>query len=167
MFTALATCLGLLSVLVPAIAFSPAGAIVQPTAGTTVAPGALFNFTYNVMADYSVSSFAYHVWLLDTPGVSAGGANASLTSLLTSTSGYYFGKFDYPNYPAVPYAQNPAPPQFTMPDFSKSPGGFASGEAAYNLALQLVVIEEWGNDVATIGHRLRVSSTEIVYNATH
>lgn len=45
---------------------------------------------------------------------------------------------------AVPYAKNPPPAQFTMPDFSKAPGGFAAGASASDLPVQLVVVEEWG-----------------------
>jgi hypothetical protein len=50
---------------------------------------------------------------------------------------------------AVPYATNPAPPQLTMPDFARSPGGFAAGATASDLKMQLVVVEEWGNGVVS------------------
>ncbi|KAI0689069.1 hypothetical protein BC835DRAFT_1441259 [Cytidiella melzeri] len=133
-------------------------------------------------ADYSVSTFAYHVWLLDTPSTAV---NQSIYSLLTS--GHYFGKFDYANYPgtklrldlfackdgidtpqlAVAYPKNPAPAQFTMPDFSHdAAAGFSTGQAATDLPMQLVVIEEWGNGKPAVGHRLQTSSVGIVYNAT-
>lgn len=140
------------------------GVINEPTAGTAVQPGANFNFAYSPHADYGISSFAYHVWLLTAARSAVDPTNplASLTAL--DATGYYFGRFDYPNYPgmhermnpavckfvdlyvaAVPYAKNPAPPQLTMPDFSQSPGGFAAGATASNLDMQLIVIEEWGN----------------------
>lgn len=141
----------------------------MPLAGTAVLPGANFTFTYNPHADYGLSSFAFHVWLLTGEDPDEDFGN-SFTSLITSNpSGYYFGRFDYPNYPgeihmcylsdsltqrsvvtAVPYAKNPPPPQLTMPDFSKSPGGFASGSAASNLTMRLVVIEEWGNSQVSV-----------------
>ena len=44
----------------------------------------------------------------------------------------------------MPYAKNPPPAEFTMPDFSKAPGGFAAGEEASDLPVQLYVFEEWG-----------------------
>lgn len=39
-----------------------------------------------------------------------------------------------------------------MPNFAKSPGGFAAGEVAGNLPLLLLVIEEWGNDEVRVDH---------------
>lgn len=88
-------------------AISPHGSIVEPTAGSTIAPGAKFNFTYNVLADYSVSSFWYHVWLLDPAHAHRGSAAEPSMSALSSLSsifntGYYFGRYDYPNYPGKP-----------------------------------------------------------------
>lgn len=138
------------------------GAITAPTPGTAVQPGEAFSFSYMPHADYGISSFAYHVWLFTGPASSdAAGALAALAA--GDASGYYFGRFDYPNYPgefwmymrrslvngfggitAVPYAKNPAPAQLTMPDFATSPGGFAAGATGSNVNMQLVVIEEWG-----------------------
>ncbi|KAI0702287.1 hypothetical protein BC835DRAFT_105133 [Cytidiella melzeri] len=161
------------------------GSISQPLPGTAIAPNHTFAFSYTPMADYSVSTFAYHVWLLDVLNINM---SESMTSLFTS--GHYFGKFDYPNYPAVPYPTNPAPAQLTMPDFSKNPpAGFAAGESAHDVRMQLLVIEEWGNGTVrrihacftrvvltyassinikpAIGHRLQTSSVGIIYNATH
>ncbi|KAI0802082.1 hypothetical protein BC629DRAFT_164627 [Irpex lacteus] len=125
------------------------GTITQPRSGIAIRPGEAFNFTYNPMADYSVSTFYYHVFLLDASSLDSDGdrstlLNQPLTSLFSS--GYYFGRYDYPNYPAVPYAKNPAPAQLTMPDFSKNaPAGWSAGESVHDLPLQLLVIEEWGN----------------------
>lgn len=91
------------SIINAAAAASQAGTIVEPAPGTAIAPGARFNFTYNVMADYSVSSFWYHVWLLDP--LHAGAAKSSSSSITTDSlasafnSGFYFGRYDFPNYP--------------------------------------------------------------------
>lgn len=46
---------------------------------------------------------------------------------------------------AVPYAKNPAPAQLTMPDFSKSPGGFGAGQSASNVNFTLLVVEEYAD----------------------
>lgn len=72
------------------------GTISSPAAGTAIAPGSNFTFTYHPRADYGVSTYWYHVFLLDEA--------ATKTSLgpfpmdIFST-GYYFGRYDYPNYP--------------------------------------------------------------------
>lgn len=86
----------------------------------------------------------------------------------------------------MPNPPNPPPPQLTMPDFSVSPGGFATGATGSNVPVQLVVIEEWGSFQvcrftvlqsyflltrkcvyqATLGRQLNVASAAIVYNAT-
>ena len=43
-----------------------------------------------------------------------------------------------------PNPPNRAPAQLVMPDFSKRPGGFASGGNASDLEVWLAVVEEWG-----------------------
>ncbi|KAI0087821.1 hypothetical protein BDY19DRAFT_892506 [Irpex rosettiformis] len=128
------------------------GTISQPISGAPIRPGEAFDFTYTPMADYSVSTFYYHVFLLDASMPdSNGNASALLDQPMSSllTSGYYFGRYDYENYPGtctVPYPKNPAPPRLIMPDFSKNaPAGWSAGEFAHDLPLQLFVIEEWGN----------------------
>lgn len=68
------------------------GAIVQPESYAVIAPGASFDFSYDGVGDYSVSSYNYSVYLFtEMP-----------TSFLPSgefANGYFFGRFDYPNYP--------------------------------------------------------------------
>lgn len=72
------------------------GSIAQPEPGTHIAPGSQFAFTYRPHADYGMSTFAYHVWLLD-------GAEGGIDSPVQSgLNGYYFGRFDYANYPGIP-----------------------------------------------------------------
>jgi hypothetical protein len=71
------------------------GTITAPPPGTAVAPGANFTFAYTPHADYGISSFAYHVWLLTAPDTNA----AASIMAPNSATGYYFGRFDYPNYP--------------------------------------------------------------------
>ncbi|KAI0366898.1 hypothetical protein BV20DRAFT_971200 [Pilatotrama ljubarskyi] len=89
------------------------------------------------------STYAASVWLItDVP--------SSLAPTDVFMGGHFFGRFDYANYPAVPYPKNPAPPQLTMPDFSKSPGGFGGAHSASDQTVQLAVLEEWAgcaNDV--------------------
>lgn len=161
--------LAALAYVVGADSTSPKGTIAEPKPGTHIAPGAKFTFQYEPLADYGVSTFWFHVWLLDPSGSPPNHSN-SITSTLSSVfnTGYYYGRYDYPNYPgahnlfctevsmecssrltAVPYATNPCPAQLTMPDFSKEQG-FAAGELASAINLQLVVIEEWGNGVVCV-----------------
>ncbi|KIP05179.1 hypothetical protein PHLGIDRAFT_108593 [Phlebiopsis gigantea 11061_1 CR5-6] len=149
--------------LVPASLQAPAeypyGTIDAPLAGTAVQPGANFSFSYNPHADYALSSFAIHVWLLTGTAVDDPWG-------LSEKTGHYFGRFDYANYPAVPYPTNPPPSQLTMPDFSKAPGGFAAGAEASNLPVKFVVVEEWGIGQGVVGNRISVTSVGLVYNAT-
>lgn len=71
------------------------GTIVQPQSGTTIAPGAQFNFSYLGRADYGVSSYNFHVWLVgDQELLSGNPGNKDLY-----TTGWYFGTFDYQNWP--------------------------------------------------------------------
>lgn len=71
------------------------GSISQPEPGTHIAPGSQFAFTYRPHADYGISTFAYHVWLLD-------GAEGGIGSPVQSgLNGFYFGRFDYANYPGM------------------------------------------------------------------
>jgi len=137
------------------------GTISLPVPGTKVAPGGSFDFKYNPRADYGESSYDYHVWLVKTDSVSK-----TFAPLDVFATGYYFGKFDYPNYPAVPYATNPAPPQLTIPDWSKGLGGFGAGGSGSNVEYSLVVIEEWGNGNPSLGRNIGTAVTTIIYNAT-
>ena len=71
------------------------GSILFPTPNQTIAPGSNFTFTYFGRADYGVSSYAYSVWLLNSDVV-----NTSVPSVADLfTEGWYFGRFDYANYP--------------------------------------------------------------------
>ncbi|KAK7681587.1 hypothetical protein QCA50_015320 [Cerrena zonata] len=136
-------------------------AINLPTAGTHIAPGANFSFSYNSLGDYGRSSYAYHVWLLADDAM-----GKAITPTTLFTNGYFFGRFDFANYPAVPYPKNPAPDHLTMPDFSQPEGGFGAGKAATNYQFQLVVIEEWDDGAGAVGRNLAISNTPIIYNAT-
>lgn len=53
---------------------------------------------------------------------------------------------------AVPYETHPAPAQLTMPDFSKSLGGWGSGQAAGNVNFTLFVFEEYGDGSVSTYH---------------
>ena len=82
------------------------GIISQPSSGAAIRPGEAFNFTYIPMADYSVSTFYYHVILLNASSLDSG-SDDSTAALLNQpastlfTSGYYFGRYDYENYPGM------------------------------------------------------------------
>ncbi len=72
------------------------GTILVPTSGTAIEPAGNFTFTYSPRADYGVSTFAYHVFLLD-----AAATTTTLSAVDVFSTGYYFGRFDYPNYPGA------------------------------------------------------------------
>ncbi|KAJ7761602.1 hypothetical protein DFH07DRAFT_423328 [Mycena maculata] len=139
---------------------STAGTIVSPADGTVIAPGAAFDFDYETMADYGVSSYNYTVWLLTSP------MPASLVQSNEFAQGHYFGRFAEPNYPGNPNPPNLAPAQLIMPDFSKNPGGFGTGESDSNGNFALMVIEEYATGVASVGSRFNLAINTIVYNTT-
>ncbi|TDL22591.1 hypothetical protein BD410DRAFT_722675 [Rickenella mellea] len=133
------------------------GTINAPANGTAIAPGASFDFSYSVHADYCVSSYNFTVWLFTTP----------VKNILAGTAtGYLFGRFSEENYPANPFPSNPVPSKLTMPDLSQSSGGFGTGLSKSNAPVHLVVIEEWSSCTATFGNHLTIATADLVYNAT-
>ena len=75
---------------------APKGTITAPTAETAIAPGSNFTFSYDPHADYCASTYAIHVFLLDEA--------ATVLPITPSptdpvSTGHYFGRFDYANYP--------------------------------------------------------------------
>ncbi len=68
------------------------GEITYPTNGTTIMPGESFDFKYDGMADYSVSGYNYSVWLFTS-------LPQSFSPSESFGAGYYFGRYDYANYP--------------------------------------------------------------------
>jgi len=137
------------------------GSITAPTPGQHIAPGQAFDFSYFGRADYGVSSYDYSVWLLNSDVL---GKPFSFQDVFTN--GWYFGRYDYANYPAVPYVTHPAPAQLTMPDFSQAQGGWGSGQSASNVNLTLVVIEEYADGSGSVGRKLGTSGVTVTYNAT-
>lgn len=71
------------------------GIITAPAPGTHIAPGAAFNFSYNIRADYCKSSYAYSVYLVTSTPISD---FAPTDELMT---GHFFGRFDAENYPGT------------------------------------------------------------------
>ncbi|KAJ7695666.1 hypothetical protein B0H17DRAFT_1055096 [Mycena rosella] len=156
---------------------STSGTIISPADGTVIAPGQAFDFVYDSMADYGVTSYNYTVWLLTSPP----------TSFAQSTDfaqGHFFGRFAEPNYPGSmslllyrshlihwcdptdPNPPNTPPAQLVMPDFSKNPGGWGSGASDSNGQFALLVLEEFATGSASVGSRLALAINNIVYNAT-
>ncbi|KAF8895341.1 hypothetical protein BD779DRAFT_1466783 [Infundibulicybe gibba] len=92
---------------------STSGIILAPAQGAEIMPGSLFDFKYDARADYGISSFNYTVWLFTTPPQSFSPADNFAT-------GYFFGRFSEPNYPANPYPNNPPPTHFRCPTSLKT-----------------------------------------------
>lgn len=143
----------LLALVSLAFAQGTPGTISEPAPYTVVAPGGVFNFSYNIHADYCKSSYAFAVYVVTESPVSMSPADQFM-------SGYYFGRYEAENYPgglyrylsashthalatAVPYPQNPAPPNLTMPNFDLPQGGFGGGNEASNSTFWVMVLEEW------------------------
>lgn len=73
------------------VALDP-GTIEKPANGSVIGPNSVFDFKYWIRADYSVSSYAFSVWLMtEMPG--------SFSPSEVWSTGHYFGRFDEANYP--------------------------------------------------------------------
>ncbi|KAJ7644204.1 hypothetical protein FB45DRAFT_737212 [Roridomyces roridus] len=138
---------------------STAGTIVSPADGAVIAPGAAFDFQYQTMADYGVSSYNYTVWLLTSVPTSFAQSN-------NFAEGHYLGRFAEPNYPGNPNPSNLPPAQLVMPDFSKNPGGFGLGESESNGNFVLAVLEEYATGFGAVGSRFNLAMNRITYNST-
>ncbi|KAJ6585371.1 hypothetical protein B0H19DRAFT_1059605 [Mycena capillaripes] len=152
---------------------STSGTIIAPADGTVIAPGETFAFSYDSMADFGISSYNYTVFLLTS-------VPTSFEQSIDFAQGHYFGRFAEPNFPALidsrdlpgippkgnPSPKNLAPPNLTMPDFSKNPGGFGAGAPDSNGEFALVVLEEYATGSGSVGSRLALAINRIVYNAT-
>ncbi|EEB89748.1 hypothetical protein MPER_12123 [Moniliophthora perniciosa FA553] len=149
--------------LLPFVAASPVARsfhseIVKPAPGTTIAPGQAFDFQYHGVADYSISGYNYSVWLFtELPSGFPSGEDVG--------AGEFLGRFDYPNYPGVPYATHPAPAQLVMPDFSRYYSGFGGGDYASDRKVYLAVLEEYKSG-KSFGFRLQLTYNELIYNST-
>jgi len=135
------------------------GTFSAPAPYTSVAPGSAFNFSYNVHADYCISSFSYSVYAVTEPPISLNASDQFM-------SGYYFGTYQEENYPAVPYPTNPAPAQLTMPDFSVVQSGWGRGFSCDNCTFQIMVMEEWDDCAGAMGRKFGIASVPVVYNAS-
>lgn len=79
-------------------ASTTSGTIQQPSDGARLQPGQNFPFKYIPRADYETSTFGYHVWLVD------GSGDANAVTFGDGSNGYYYGRYEYPNYPGKPLA---------------------------------------------------------------
>ncbi|KAK0212168.1 hypothetical protein DFS33DRAFT_1249554 [Desarmillaria ectypa] len=146
--------------LVAALVSANGGVITAPASGTIIMPGESFSFSYDAMADYSISTYNYTVLLFTK-------LPSSLFSTTEWSSGHYFGRFDYPNYPAVPHSTHPAPANLTMPDFSQRPGaGWGGGANVTNATVYLLVLEEWLTGSNNFGLTMSLAINELIYNGT-
>ncbi|KAK0201873.1 hypothetical protein DFS33DRAFT_1028907 [Desarmillaria ectypa] len=134
------------------------GEITYPINGTVIMPGKAFDFKYDGMADYSVSGYNYSVWLFTS-------LPQSFSPSESFGAGHYFGRYDYANYPGVPYANHKAPAQLITPDLSARLGGFGTGKSASNALVYLAVIEEWASG-STFGFQMNLAMTQLIYNGT-
>ncbi|KAF9013542.1 hypothetical protein BDQ17DRAFT_610937 [Cyathus striatus] len=117
--------------------------IIYPSSGSTINPGAPFDFKYSSIADY-----------------------ARFINFADYASGYYFGRFSLPNYPGNPYPSNPPPQQLVMPNFAKLPKGFGCGINASNQTVYIAVIEEYATGQGSLGYKMSLSYNAIRYNVT-
>ncbi|KAK7469345.1 hypothetical protein VKT23_003825 [Stygiomarasmius scandens] len=135
------------------------GTIVLPAEGTVINPGQAFDFSYDARGDYGVTSYNYTVFLFTSdPG--------SFSPSSEFARGHFFGRFSNPNFPGNPNPSNPPPAQLVMPDFSKNPGGFGTGKVDSDGKFVLAVLEEYADGDATVGLRMSLAMTSVVYNAT-
>ncbi|PCH40233.1 hypothetical protein WOLCODRAFT_40624, partial [Wolfiporia cocos MD-104 SS10] len=133
--------------------------ISAPANYTVIQPGGIFNFTYNIRADYCKSSYSYSVYLVTQPPTSMAPADQFF-------AGYYMGRYDAANYPAVPYPTNPAPLNLTMPNFANSMGGWGTGRTTTNATFYIMVLEEWDDCAGTLGRKIGMAANPIIYNGT-
>ncbi|KAJ7928000.1 hypothetical protein B0H13DRAFT_2182448 [Mycena leptocephala] len=138
---------------------STSGTIIAPADGTIIAPGEEFAFSYDTMADFGVSSYNFSVFLLTS-------VPTSFSQSVDFAEGHFFGRFAEPNFPGNPSPKNVAPATLTMPDFSKSPGGWGTGMSDSNKDFALIVMEEYATGTGSLGSRLTLAINRIVYNGT-
>ena len=107
--------------------------IASPTNGTHVAPGARFAFDYIPLGDYCATSRIINVYMYTSKPKNFAPAQTWITgTFLGQYSANEEGSIPGPNLPAT----------LTMPDFSKSPGGFGTGKTATNIPVYLTILEE-------------------------
>jgi len=145
--------------ILPPFTFAEIPAILSPKNGSTIAPNAHFDFNYQSVADYGISSYNYTVWLF-TKRPSYFEASERFAE------GYYFGRFAQPNNPGNPYPPNQPPSQLTMPDCSKLGGGFGVGAHANHTKVYIAVIEEYETGDPSLGYRMSLTMNEVIYNGT-
>ncbi|KAG7088325.1 hypothetical protein E1B28_012334 [Marasmius oreades] len=135
------------------------GVIVKPAGSTVIAPGQSFDFLYDTRADYGVSSYNFNVYLFTS-------RPSGFVVDEDYATGHYYGRWALPNYPGNPSPSNLPPAQLVMPDFSKNPGGFGAGASASNQTVYLAVLEEYATGTGSVGLRMSLALTELIYNGT-
>ncbi|KAJ6559085.1 hypothetical protein DFH09DRAFT_518688 [Mycena vulgaris] len=163
-------------ILAISVASAATPTIVLPAKGSVIAPNATFPFSYHSISDYGTSSYNYTVWLFTSPPrhvVERREISAECASYRffepteTFATGYHFGRFSQPNYPGNAFPHNLPPPTFTMPDFSKLGGGWGVGAPATRAKFYFAVIEEYADELPSVGFRMSLAFNEIIYNGTH
>ncbi|KAJ6508670.1 hypothetical protein C8R45DRAFT_893348 [Mycena sanguinolenta] len=135
-------------------------AINAPAAGTKIAPGQTFDFSYQSIGDYCASAYDMTVYLFTS-------LPQNMMASETFATGHYFGPTQYDSWHDIQVQTGTAPPAtLTMPDFSVSPGGFGVGESVSNATFYLAVFEEYGSCSAAPGDRLSFIYNPVIYNAT-
>jgi hypothetical protein len=84
-----------------------AGSIIQPANGTTIKPGQSFNFQYQPMSDYGVSSYNFTVYLFTQ-------LPTGFASTQQWADAHYFGRYSLPNYPGEHSAVEPLRRKLTI-----------------------------------------------------
>lgn len=88
LLSSIAAAVGLLAT----AAHAGSGQITAPAPYTKIAPGQVFNYTYQARGDYCRSSYATTTYLLTELPTFLGPSDVL-------AEGHFFGRFDYANYP--------------------------------------------------------------------
>ncbi|OBZ79872.1 hypothetical protein A0H81_00291 [Grifola frondosa] len=162
------------------IIYPAAGIINAPVAGTAIAPGATFPFSYSVRNVCESGYSAFTVWLLPAPPTNAdldASGNFVAGSYLYDFGEYVVANFGAPSEISVPSCewtdieswcraspmQPTPPPSFTMPDFSTSE---FDSVIYINTTMYLAVVESYLYCPGGIYQEFGYTSNAIVYNAT-
>jgi hypothetical protein len=97
----------LFTLLTTVTAYYPQGTITAPANGTRIAPGARFDFKYNIRSDYCLSSLNYTVWLFTSSGGPSQAPFLALEPENQFATGHFFGRFQEQSYASKSVVESP------------------------------------------------------------